>query len=153
MLDDEFDALGLHRQARVLRAIDDDDVREDIIEALTDDEIADIAEIQKSDDAADLVDELPEERRASVMAEIEPERRAEIRELRSYGSETAGGIMQTELMAIDQRLTVAEAIEQIRRDYSPDMGNLYDVWVVSKKGKVKGRVRSRQLLVSPADAN
>ena len=74
-----FDALGLQRQARVLREIDDDDVREDIIEALTDNEIADIAEVQKSDDATDLVDELPDDRRARDMAEIEPERRAEIR--------------------------------------------------------------------------
>jgi Mg/Co/Ni transporter MgtE len=43
-----FEALGIQRQAKVLREIDDDDVREDIIEALTDDELADIAEVRRA---------------------------------------------------------------------------------------------------------
>jgi len=145
-----FEALGTVRQARVLREIDDDDVREDLIDALPDGVLADIAEVQKSDDAADLLDELPEGRRESVLAEIEPERRAEIRELRSYDPESAGGIMQTELLRLDEAATVAEAIEVVRREYSPKMGDLFDVWVVDSDGHVKGRVRSRQLLTTPA---
>lgn len=147
-----FDALGTIRQAKVLREIDDDDVREDIIEALADADIADIAEVQKSDDAADLLDELPEERRDRVMAEIEPERRAEIRELQQHDPESAGGIMQTELLRLGEGVTVAEAIDVVRREYSPNMGDLFDVWVVDDDGHVKGRVRSRQLLTSPATA-
>ena len=148
-----FDALGTRRQAAVLRAIDDDDRREGILEALTDDDLADIAEAQQSDDAADLVDELPEERRDRVMAEIEPERRAEIRELRGYGPDTAGGIMQTELLRLAEALTVAEAIDVVRKEYSPKMGDLFDLWVVDEGERVKGRVRSRQLLTSPAGAH
>ena len=108
--------------------------------------------MQKSDDAADLVDELPAERRERVMAEIEPERRAEIRELRSYDPESAGGIMQTELRRLEQGLTVADAIEVVRQEYSPAMGDLFDVWVVDDRERVKGRVRSRQLLTAPATA-
>jgi magnesium transporter len=146
-----FEALGTLSQAQVLREIDDDDVRDDLIEGLSDDEIADIAEVSVSDDATDLVDDLPDERRERVMAEIEPERRAEIRELRSYGPETAGGIMQTELLAVDERLTVGEAIDVVRREYSPAMGDLYDLWVVNEAGQVKGRVRSRQLLTRASD--
>jgi len=145
-----FEALGTLSQAKILREIDDEDMRDDLIEALSDDELADIAEAQKSDDATDLVDDLPDERRARVMAEIEPERRAEIQELRSYGPETAGGIMQTELLRLDQELTVADAIEVVREEYSPDMGELFDAWVVDGDGRVKGRVRCRQLLISPA---
>ncbi len=148
-----FDALGTLRQANVLRAIDDEDVREDIIEALSDDEIADIAEAQKSDDATDLVEELPEHRRESVLAEIEPERRAEIRELSLHHPETAGGIMQTELLRLGEDLTVAEATDVVRREYSPKMGDLFDVWVVDDEGHVRGRVRSRQLLTAPAGAH
>ena len=38
-----FDALGTISQARVLQEIDDEDVRDDLIEGLSDDELADIA--------------------------------------------------------------------------------------------------------------
>jgi magnesium transporter len=86
------------------------------------------------------------------MAEIEPERRAEIRELRRYDPESAGGIMQTELLRLDQGLTVAQAIDVVREEYSPAMGDLYDVWVVDDEERIKGRVRSRQLLTSAATA-
>ncbi len=147
-----FEALGTISQARVLREIDDEETREEILDALPDDVIADIAEAHKSDDAADLVDELPADRRERVLAEIEPQKAAEIRELRRFDPETAGGIMQTELLRIDQSLTVAQAIEVVRREYSPRMGDLYDAWVVDGEGRVTGRVRSRQLLTCPAEA-
>ena len=147
-----FEALGTLSQARVLREIEDEDAREDVIEAIADDDLADILEAQRSDDAADLIDELPPERRERVLAEVEPERRAEIRELAGHDPETAGGIMQTELLRLAHGLTVSQAIEVVRREYSPRMGDLHDVWVVDDLGRVKGRVRSRQLLTTEPSA-
>ena len=144
-----FDALGIERQARVLREIDDEETREEILDHLPAERLADIAEEMPSDDATDLYEELPEERRDRVLREIEPETRAEIQELTAYDSESAGGIMQKELIRITAELTVGQATNVVRRDYSPDMGEIFDVFVVDGGDRILGRVRTRQLLFTP----
>jgi magnesium transporter len=141
-----FPMLEVQRQATVLREVEGEDVREDLIESVPDARLADIAEHQRSDDATDLVAEIPEERRERVLEEIHPEVRAEIEELVSYPPDTAGGLMQTELMKLNEDLTVGEAIEEFRRKYDPKIGDVYDIYVVDADDRVLGRVRNRHLL-------
>jgi len=107
-----FPLLDVPRQAKVLREVEGDEVRDDLIESIPDARLADIAEAQRTDDATDLMAEIPEERRERVLSEIHPEVRAEIKELGEHAPDTAGGLMQTELMKLNKDLTVAQAIEE-----------------------------------------
>jgi magnesium transporter len=141
-----FPLLDLERQAKVLREVEGDDVRDDLIESVPDERLADIAEAQRTDDATDLMAEIPEERRERVLEEIQPDVRAEIEELVSYPPDTAGGLMQTEMMTLNKDLTVAQAIEEFRRKYDPKIGDVYDIYVVDDQDHVLGRVRNRHLL-------
>lgn len=155
-LDDEvvadvFAQLELEEQADVLRAIEDVDVREELIESIPDAELADIAELSRSDDAADLLDELTDERAGRVLGEMEAQKRAEIEQLQQYAEDSAGGIMQTELIKLGGDLTVQQAIEVVRRDYNERIGAIYDLYVVDDDGHLLGRVRNRHLVVSPPD--
>jgi magnesium transporter len=141
-----FPLLDIPRQASVLREVEGDEVRDDLIESIPDARLADIAEAQRTDDATDLMAEIPEERRERVLEEIAPDVREEIRELVSYPPETAGGLMQTELMKLNKDLTVAQAIEEFRKKYDPKIGDVYDIYVVDADDRLLGRVRNRHLL-------
>jgi magnesium transporter len=146
-----FPLLDINRQAKVLREVDAEEAREDLIESVPDARLADIAEQQRTDDATDLVGELTEERRERVLEEIQPAVREQIEELVSYPPDTAGGIMQTELMTLDQDLTVGDAIAEFRRKYDGKIGDVYDIYVVDGEDHLLGRIRNRHLLTNPPD--
>lgn len=143
-----FARLGTSEKAEVLREIDDDATRVDLLESIADEELADIVEQHRSDDAADLLEELPEERQQRVLLEVEADKRAEIEQLHAYPDDSAGGLMQTELLKLGEGLTVQEAIEVVRREYDPRMGDLFDLYVVDAEGRIQGRVRNRHLVVN-----
>lgn len=147
-----FPLLELKDQAQVLREIETDSTREVLIESLPDAHLADIAEQQRTDDATDLLSEIPEERRERVLEEIHPDVREQIEELVVYPPESAGGIMQTEMMKLRDGLTVKEAIEEFRRKYDPKIGDVYDIYVVDDQDRLLGRVRNRHLLTHGPDA-
>lgn len=141
-----FPLLDVGRQASVLREVDGEAAREHLIESVPDERLADIAEQSRTDDATDLMAEIPEERRERVFDEIHPDVRAEIEELVAYPPDTAGGLMQTEMMKLNKDLTVAEAIEEFRKGYDPKIGDVYDIYVVDADDHLLGRVRNRHLL-------
>jgi magnesium transporter len=146
-----FPLLDLKRQATVLREVEGDELREDLVESIPDERLADIAEAQRTDDATDLLSDLTEERRERVLEEIHPDVREDIEELVSYPHDSAGGIMQKELMKLRADLTVREAIEEFRAKYDRKIGDTYDIYVVDDQDHVLGRVRNRHLLINPPD--
>lgn len=146
-----FQRLQLEDQAEVLRQVDDETAREELIEAIPDADLADIVEQTRSDDATDLLEELSEERQERILDELEAEKRAEIERLHSYEPESAGGLMQTELLRLRLGITVQEAMNAVRREYDPRMGDVFDLYVVDEEGFLHGRVRNRHLLISHPD--
>jgi magnesium transporter len=153
LTDDErerlFPLLDTSRQAHVLREVETEPARESLIAAIPDEKLADIVEHASSDDATDLVESIPEERRERVLDEVEPEDRAAIEELQQYAPDTAGGLMQKELLKVRESQTVAEAVDTIRRDWEPKIGEVYDIYVVDADDRVLGRVRNRHLVIHP----
>lgn len=91
-----------------------DHVREDMMEALPPEAVAEIAEQLDTDDAVQLIEDLDEEDQAAVLAEMEPEDRAAIETALSYPEETAGRLMQRELVAVPEYLTVGDLIDYLR---------------------------------------
>ena len=143
-----FAAMELEDQAEVLREFDDEDALDEILESLPDALVADIAEQQLSDDATDLIEDLPEERRARVLEEMEAEKRAEIAKLVRYPEESAGGLMQTELVRLRPEFTVEDATEVVRRECE-HLGQLLQMFIVDQDGRLLGSIRGRDLLLNP----
>ncbi len=155
-LDDEgrerlFPLLDTARQAVVLSKVETEPALDTLIATVPDEKLADIVEQVASDDAADLMEAIPEERRDRVLEEVEPSDRAAIEELQQYAPETAGGIMQKELLKVRADQTVAQAIDQIRKDWEPKIGEVYDIYVVDAQQRLLGRIRNRHLLIHPPD--
>ncbi len=91
-----------------------DYVREDMIEALPAAAVAEIAEQLDTDDAVQLIEDLDDEDQRAVLAELDPEDRAAIESALAYPDETAGRLMQRELVAVPDTMSVGDLIDYLR---------------------------------------
>ena len=126
-----------------------DDVREDLLSTLTSKEIAeDVIEGLESDDAADVVQDLSDEKLEEVLSLVEDEEaKSDVMDLLTYEEGTAGSLMAKELVSVDENLTVAKAIREIRAQ-ADNMDHLYTVYTVNSKGKLTGRLSLKNLLLN-----
>ena len=130
----------------------EEDFRERILENLSAKEIAEELEEMDTDDAADVVAELPDELAEEVIAEIEDEKHAEdIKELLSYGEDTAGGLMAKELVRVKETWTIAGCVREMRRQ-AKNVTRVHSIYVVDKEDKLKGRLSLKDLLTAPTKA-
>ncbi|HON62252.1 MAG TPA: magnesium transporter [Deltaproteobacteria bacterium] len=125
--------------------------REDIIDGMSDKDLARIVQDMDSDDAADLVGDLHAERAERVLAELSPEDSFDIKALLKYPEDTAGGIMQRELISALPNATVDEVIAEIRRLHT-EIQNIHMVYVVDNRRMLVGTVPLVNLILSKPDA-
>ena len=123
---------------------------EDILDEISDTDLARIVEDMDSDDAADLVGDMQEARAERVLAAMSPKESSDIKSLLKYPEDTAGGIMQRELISALPGASVDEVISRIRRLYS-DIDNIHMVYVVDNKGVLVGMVPLVQLILSKTE--
>ena len=68
-------------------------------------------------------------------------------DLLTYEEGTAGSLMAKELVSVEESMTVAKAIREIRAQ-ADNMDHLYTVYVVNKRGKLTGRLSLKNLLLN-----
>jgi len=93
----------------------DPETQAQIIESLDAGKAADILEEMAPDEAADVLGELEEETSEEILEEMESAPKAEVEELLEYDENTAGGLMNTEFIAVHEDATVADAVEALRQ--------------------------------------
>src|SRR3954464_4129299 len=91
-----------------------DYVREDLIDALEPHQVADIASELDTDDAVAIIEDMEEDDQRAVLRALDPDDRAAIEEALSYPEESAGRLMQRELIAVPEHWTVGDAIDYLR---------------------------------------
>ncbi len=123
----------------------------DVIEDLTPERAADILEEMSPDDAADLVADLDQETRDEILALMEKDEVDEVQELLGYDEDSAGGLMTTEFIAVEERMTAGEAIDRLR-ELEPDAETIYYVYVLDDGGRLVGVLSLRDLIVARPDA-
>lgn len=121
---------------------------EEILRAVGPDYAAELVEELPSDDAADIMGELPPDERAAVLAEVED--RADVERLLTYPEDSAGGLMTTEVVAVDQDATLAEAIAEIRLQ-SGEGDEPYQVYAVDRERRLRGTIPIARLVVWAPD--
>ncbi len=145
-------SLGNHIASEVIPELDES-IREELLPKLDEQQIADIAEEMDSDDAADLIQELPEEKAEHVLSKIDPEERREVEPLLKYPDDSAGGIMQTEVLKGSPESQVRETIEKIRElSQSSEIEEYHRIYVVDEKDRLVGTVSLGKLVVSDSTA-
>ncbi len=125
-----------------------DYVRDDMIEALPASAVAEIAEQLDTDDAVQLIEDLEPADQRAILAELDPEDRAAIESALSYPEETAGRLMQRELVAVPQHLTIGDLIDYMRdRDDLPT--EFWEVFIVDHRHRPVGTCQLSWILRTP----
>ena len=94
----------------------DPEIQASILESLETDKAADIVEEMSPDQAADVLAELEEETSDEILEEMEGDPKHDVEELMEFDDDTAGGLMNTEYVALDQGATVADALAALREN-------------------------------------
>jgi magnesium transporter len=111
-------------------------------------EIAKLAQEIESDDAAALIDHLPEELSTAVLDLMRPKESKVVEHLLEYAERTAGRIMNPNVFALNEDMTVGEAITEIQSNRDVEM--VFYLYVVDERRHLVGVVSLRRLLlVSP----
>jgi len=125
----------------------DEQTREKLISSISKAELTEIVDEMATDDAADVIAELPHEEAKTVLEGIGWEESAEVQRLLKYPEDTAGGIMQTELVMVNEDVTIQEAIEQVRAK-SEEIQNIHNVFVVDEVTRLVGIVPLAKLILT-----
>ena len=153
-----LETLPLQNQVELLLAIDpeeaaealtelDEHVRVDILESMPPGLAGEFLSEMSPDDAADVLDELEEDHRDELLSSLDTEDAAEIRTLMAYDPETAGGVMNTEVFALEQSLTVDQAIARMRADIE-DTEIPYYAYIVDDGHRLVGVLSLRDLMLA-----
>ena len=128
----------------------DEDVREKILERLSEKEIAGEIKELDSDDAADILSELSDEKQEKVISLIKDENITDnIRELLNYEEDSAGGLMAKELISVNENWSVLTCLREIRKQAN-DITRVHSIYVLNKKKVLIGRLSLKDLITSPS---
>jgi magnesium transporter len=94
----------------------DPDIQASILESLETETAADIIEEMSPDHAADALAELEQETSEEILEEMEHDPKEEVRELLEFDEDTAGGMMNTEYVALKDDATVADALAALKNN-------------------------------------
>lgn len=121
-----------------------------IITSLSERDAAVIIDNLMADDAVDLLEEMPANIVKKLLANASPDTRRDINQLLRYPVDSAGSIMTVEYVDLKESLTVAEAIERIRK-VGLDSETINICYVLDAQRKLLGTVALRYLLLSEPD--
>lgn len=122
------------------------DMREVLINALTDSELEEVMEEMYLDDTVDVLEEMPANVVDRLLLVTDEEKRRQINQLLQYPEDSAGSVMNVDYIALRKEMTVAEAILKIRQ-VGLNRETIYTCYVTEKK-KLIGAVDVKELLTT-----
>ena len=99
------------------------------------------------DDAADILDRLEKDHREQILGCLTREEAEQLRSLMAFDPDTAGGIMNPDIILLTEEMTADEAILQIRNDMK-DKEIPYYAYVVDEEEKLMGVLSLRDLMLA-----
>jgi magnesium transporter len=84
-------------------------VRDELIDALEPHQVAEIAGEMETDDAVAIIEEMEEDDQRAVLRALDPDDRAAIEEALGFPEESAGRLMQRDLIAVPEHWTVGRS--------------------------------------------
>jgi magnesium transporter len=99
------------------------------------------------DERADLLADYPDDVRARFLSLMDRKEAEDTRRLISYPEDTAGGRMTTDYAWVREEMTVAEAMEALRRE-AQEVETIYSIYVIDEQGKLRGMVTLKDLVLA-----
>ena len=145
-----YNLLDEDTRADVLMELDEEDRRK-LLSNMPAKEIAtQVIDHLDTDEAVDLIQELDEDDRDEILSHInDVEQAGDIIDLLKYDEDTAGGLMGTEMIVVNENWSMPECIKQMRMQ-AEDMDEIYYVYVVDNDDRLKGILPLKTLITHPS---
>ena len=125
--------------------------QEILIRGFSDSELKAVVEELYVDDAVDLVEEMPANVVSRILAQADPDTRKMINNILKYPEDSAGSVMTTEMVELQGQMTVAQAIDHIRK-VGVDKETINTCYITGRTHKLKGVISIRSLILADPDA-
>lgn len=150
--------LNLRRGSKLVGSLDpraaakvveelDPEIQKIIIGYMGPERAAGIMEQMSTDEVVDLLKLMPKEEAKTFLSRLQINKLKKVEKLISYPNNTAGGLMTTEFITAKPNWTVAQTIEEIKKQ-SPGLRTVMYVYVVGEEGEFLGAVSMRRLLLA-----
>ena len=126
------------------------ETQEALLSSLTDNEMKEVMEELYIDDTVDIIEEMPANVVKRMLKNTDPESRKAINEILKYPADSAGSLMTTEYVSLDEDITVEDALKRIRRT-GVDKETIYTCYVTKPDRTLLGYVTAKKLLLSDED--
>lgn len=134
------------RKAKVMSHLDES-IQKELIELSSREDVLRMLSQMDSDDAADLLGILPEEQSKEFLSSMVRKDSEEVAGLMGYPEDSAGGLMSSDFLAVNQNLSVAEAVKSIQNEEDQGKVSFY-LYVINDHEQLVGVVSLKQLLLS-----
>jgi magnesium transporter len=146
-----FESLDSEVAAETLSEVDDTKTQAAILESLDADRAADIVEEMSPDEAADVLAEMAEASSEAILGEMKAEDKTDVEELLEFDENSAGGLMNSEFVAVPDTGTVADALRSIHEN-EEQVDTLTTVFLVGADGRLTGSLPVGRLLLADPTA-
>jgi len=120
-----------------------------VIEAIPEDTLTKIVLHMDSDDVTDILEEMPKEEAEEILEALPKEESEPVRQLLTYPRDTAGGLMQTELIKVSPKQNMGQTVQLIR-EKTTRREDIINVYAVNDKDILIGIVPLRSLILADA---
>lgn len=124
--------------------------QEELLKQFTEQHVKEILVQMQPDDRTQLFDELPAHVVEKLLKLLPPADRREANELLNYPHNSAGRIMTTEYVDLQMDMTVAEALEHIRKT-GPNRETIYICYIVDETKKLRGVASLKNIILASPD--
>ena len=125
----------------------DPDIQASILESLETGKAAEIIDEMAPDEAADVLAELEEETSEEILDEMEGEDKQDVEDLMEFDEDTAGGLMNTEYVALNETATVADALAALKTN-EDHLDSLSVLFLIDTNERLKATVPLTRLFLS-----
>lgn len=137
------------KKADVLMELDEED-RKKLLEGMDPEQIGHFIDLLDTDDAVDLIQELDEKDREEVIQNIgDVEQAGDIVDLLQYDEDTAGGLMGTEYIAVNENLSMPDCLREMRHQ-AEELDDIYYVYVIDDDNRLKGVLPLKKMITHPS---
>jgi magnesium transporter len=142
-----FETIDSEVAAEALTEVDPE-IQASILESLETEKAAEIVEEMAPHEAADALAELEEQTSEDILEEMEPEEKTEVEELLEFPENSAGGLMNTEYVALPEGSTIAEAMEALKAN-EEILEKVNTLFLVDSDGRLTASVPLAKLFIAP----
>ncbi|AYL95470.1 magnesium transporter [Mucilaginibacter celer] len=137
--------------SEVLSEMDEEHGPAELLVNLEPEKRTEIIEELDYDDATDIISQLDEEDQQEILEDLDQEDASNIRALMTYAEDTAGGLMNSEIIKVNINLDKKDALDEIIRQ-SEEMEEFYTICVVDDNDILKGILSIKTVIKARADA-